>query len=134
VEAKATDFDQLTKEWQDFVQLLYEHKEKPLRFVRYFIYASFRVERLHEDGVYSWFEKNKKRAGIESDSLQFIRNLHDHAYAYTSFLAGQNLDGTENRFLKNIRLFGGASRQHLMLLLAAKDLDKVSDISAYGTD
>ena len=50
---------------------------------------------------------------------------HRH-YAYTNFLEGMNLDGSSNRFLQNIRLLGGSSRQHLMLLLAARHLDRTN--------
>jgi uncharacterized protein with ParB-like and HNH nuclease domain len=129
VKSEPRDFDRLTKEWQDFVDLLYERKEKPLRFIRYYIYANFRVDRLYEDGVYNWFEQNKGIAGIDSNPLGFVHRLHEFAYAYTSYLDGLNLDGTENRFLKNIRALGGASRQHLMLLLAAKSLHQPAFLS-----
>jgi len=74
--------------------------------------------------VYGWFEKEKSRCGIEDNPLAFVKELHSAAYAYTNFLEGLNLDGSSNRFLQNIRLLGGSSRQHLMLLLAARHFDR----------
>ena len=88
-----------------------------MRFIRYYIYANFRTDRLYEDEVYGWFEKEKSRCGIEDNPLAFVKDLHSAAYAYTNFLEGLNLDGSSNRFLQNIRLLGGSSRQHLMLSL-----------------
>jgi uncharacterized protein with ParB-like and HNH nuclease domain len=126
IEAKPEMFDQLRVSWQDFVDLLYDNKEKPLRFVRYYIYANFKADRLSEDEVYSWFEREKSRCGIQDDPFAFIKDLHAAAYAYTNFLKGVNVDGTSNRFLQNIRLLGGSSRQHLMLLLAARHLDRIN--------
>jgi uncharacterized protein with ParB-like and HNH nuclease domain len=126
IKAKPEIFDQLRDSWQSFVDLLYDHKEKPLRFIRYYIYANFRTERLYEDEVYSWFEKEKSRCGIEENPLGFVASLHSAAYAYTKFLEGLNLDGSSNRFLENIRLLGGSSRQHLMLLLAARHLERAN--------
>jgi uncharacterized protein with ParB-like and HNH nuclease domain len=125
MKAKQSDYDQLRSSWQSFVDLLYNHKkEKPLRFIRYYIYANFKVDRLQEDDVYDWFERNKSRCGIESEPLTFVEELKASAYAYTQFLDGLNLDDTQNRFLTNIGLLGGSSRQHLMLLLAARHLDQ----------
>jgi uncharacterized protein with ParB-like and HNH nuclease domain len=124
IEAKPAIFDQLRNSWQSFVDLLYDHKEKPLRFIRYYIYANFRTDRLYEDEVYGWFDKEKSRCGIQEDPLKFVRDLHAAAYAYTNFLKGLNLDGSSNQFLQNIRELGGSSRQHLMLLLAATHLDR----------
>ena len=124
IKAQPEVFDELRDAWQSFVDLLYDHKEKPLRFIRYYIYANFRTDRLYEDEVYGWFEKEKSRCGIEDNPLAFVKDLHSAAYAYTNFLEGLNLDGSSNRFLQNIRLLGGSSRQHLMLLLAARHLDQ----------
>src|SRR5262249_1583707 len=105
---------------------LYDHKEKPLRFIRYYIYANYKTDRLYEDDVYAWFDKEKSRCGIETDPVAFVKDLHQSAYAYTNFLKGMNLDGSSNRFLDNIRLLRGSSRQHLMLLLAARHLDRAN--------
>ena len=48
----------------------------------------------------------------------------DAAEAYTKFAKGLNADGSENRFLKNIRAMSGAARQHLILLLAGRSLSE----------
>jgi uncharacterized protein with ParB-like and HNH nuclease domain len=54
--ASARDFDRLKDKWKQLVDILYSINEKPLRFLRYFIFASYEgVERLREDEIYGWF-------------------------------------------------------------------------------
>lgn len=47
------------------------------------------------------------------------------------YVSGKNPDGTNNRYLDNLRYFSGAARQHLILLLAARKLsnDLLEDLS-----
>ena len=124
IQVDGAKIEELRLSWQRIVDLLYNAKEKPLRFIRYFVYANFRVEKLYEDDVYTWFSSNKKLCGIENSPIEFVENLHSFAHAYVCFLQGVNIDGSPNRHLRNMKLLGGSSRQHLMLLLAAKDLPR----------
>ena len=115
------DFDKLKDKWKALVDILFE-KEKPLRFLRYFIFANYKVDRLKEDQIYSWFTNNESICGYADEPIEFIENLQKAAHAYTNFIAGKNIDATPNRYLVNIRYLSGAARQHLILLLAGMHL------------
>jgi hypothetical protein len=116
-------FGKLKTKGESIVDLIYKNKEKPLRFLRYFIFSNFRIDRLREDEIYSWFSKNEHSCGYSTDPIAFVDRLHRAAYTYTQYLAGKNRDGDAIRYLDNIRRLSGASRQHLMLLLAAESMD-----------
>jgi hypothetical protein len=97
--------------------------EKPLRFLRYFIFGRYDVEILREDDIYSWFAKNEKLCGYTVDPLGFAKELLHAAQAYQNFLNGCDKSGAKSRELENLRLLGGkAARQHLILLLAGRHL------------
>jgi hypothetical protein len=120
--ANRDDFERLKDKWKDLVDALYKAREKPLRFLRYYIFATYGVERLREDEIYAWFVKNEKKCGYAANPLAFVDSLRSAAQAYTRFVAGKNADGTPNRYLANIRYLSGAARQHLILLLAGRHL------------
>lgn len=124
MQANKEDFDKLKDNWKVLVDGLYGAGEKPLRFLRYFIFASYDVDRLREDQIYGWFSKNEALCGYGADPIGFVEELVEAADAYTNFVAGNNVDGTLNRYLSNIRYLSGAARQHLILLLAGRKLDK----------
>ncbi len=120
--ASREDFEKLKDRWKELVDTLYQAREKPLRFLRYFIFATYGVERLREDEIYAWFVKNEKRCGYAANPLAFVEELRLAAQAYTRFIGGSNADGTPNRYLSNIHYLSGAARQHLILLLAGRHL------------
>ena len=120
--ANRKDFEKLRDKWKDLIDTLYRAREKPLRFLRYFIFATYEVERLREDEIYAWFVKNEKECGYAANPLEFVDTLRSAAQAYTHFVTGKNVDGTPNRYLANIRYLSGAARQHLILLLAGRHL------------
>ncbi len=121
--ASAADFDRLKGNWKLLVDTLYSINEKPLRFLRYFIFASYEgVERLREDEIYSWFVAHPDVCGYRERPLQFVDELLESARAYANYLRGQDSDGGRNRYLENLRLLSGSARQHLILLLSARRL------------
>jgi hypothetical protein len=98
-------------------------REKPLRFLRYFILSRYDVELLREDEIYGWFTRNEKQCGYSSDPVAFVQELLTAARAYRSFLNGSDQHGANNRYLQNLQILGGrAARQHLILLLAGSRL------------
>lgn len=122
---KAThdQFTELKKTWKDTQDVIYGINEKPLRFLRYFIFSHYEVDVLREDEIYTWLSRNEAKAGYGSDPLGFARKLLETAKAYRNFLEGKDQFGERNRFLENLRLLGGkAARQHLILLLAGRHL------------
>ena len=122
MQADARQFDRLKDCWKELVDLLFREKEKPLRFLRYFIFSQYKVDRLKEDEIYRWFCDNADLCGYNEDSVGFVGQLIEAAKAYTNFLKGVDVDGSPNRYLRNIRFMSGAARQHLILLLAGRHL------------
>lgn len=117
-------FDKLKDTWKELQDTIFRMKEKPLRFLRYFIFSRYDVDRiLREDEIYGWFSKNDATVGYSQDPIGFAKELVKAARAYEQFREGKNEKGERNRFLDNIRLLGGsAARQHLILLLAGRHL------------
>lgn len=120
--ADTEQFDSLKRHWKKLVDTLYAAGEKPLRFLRYYIFSEYNVERLKEEEIYDWFLKNKELCGYGSDPVGFVRRLLKAAEAYVHFLDGMDSRGEPNRYLVNMKFLSGAARQHLILLLAARAL------------
>nr|WP_246594241.1 DUF262 domain-containing protein [Evansella tamaricis] len=116
------EFSKLKVKWKEIVQELEERKEKPLRFLRYFIMGNYGVEEITEERIYEWFLNNEHKCNYKSDSFGFVELLKQNVKAYGQYVSGKNPDGTNNRYLDNLRYFSGAARQHLILLLAARKL------------
>jgi uncharacterized protein with ParB-like and HNH nuclease domain len=120
--AKKSDFDKLKGRWKELIDTLHRSGEKPLRFLRYFIFATYDVERLREKEIYQWFVDNAEKCGYSKSPIAFVDLLNEAAKAYTRFVNGKNIDGSENRYLKNLRYLSGVARQQLILLLAGRHL------------
>lgn len=125
MKADRDQFDKLKKIWKEMQDTIYGMGEKPLRFLRYFIFSRYDVELLREDQIYSWFAKNEKLCQYGSAPIVFAKELLSAAQAYQRFLDGSDHRGKKNRFLENLQLLGGkAARQHLILLLAGRHLSE----------
>ncbi|MDE5079124.1 MAG: DUF262 domain-containing protein, partial [Trichodesmium sp. St2_bin6] len=124
--AKSTDYDQIKVKWKTMIDLLYNYQEKPMRFLRYFILAKYAKDGNYilEKEVYDWFLNNEHICRYKTEPIQFVNNLLSSAQAYVAFLVGNNVDGTVNRYLVNIRNLSINVRQHLILLLAVDKLPK----------
>lgn len=122
--ASEEDFDNLKEVWEDLSNNLYQAKETPLRFLRYYILATYNVDELREEGIFKWFKDNEPLVKYKSDTLKLANDLLDSAKAYVQFIDGKNSDGSPNRYLDNIRYLSGTARQHLILLLAGRHLPK----------
>lgn len=126
------EFTKLNHRWQQLVKILDKNKEKPLRFLRYFIMANYNVnspkgdEILREDEIYKWITKpeNAKQCNYEKEPFEFVELLIENASIFVKYFKGEDHDG-QNIYLNNIRKLGGGSfRQHLILLLAGRRLPK----------
>ena len=121
MKAKQDEFDSLKDHWKELQDTINSMREKPLRFLRYYIYGRYKVDVLREDEIYGWFAENEDVCGYASDPIGFANELLQSAKAYRHFLDGRDQNGNENRYLENLRLLGGkAARQHLILLLAGR--------------
>lgn len=123
MKASRQQFGKLKDSWKALQDTIFEMGEKPLRFLRYFIFSRYDVDLLREDQIYSWLVKNENLCGYASSPLRFADELRVAALAYRNFLRGRDQQGQESPVLENIQLLGGsAARQHLILLLAGRHL------------
>jgi len=126
------DFTKLKNEWEIIIKLLDYHHIKYLRFLRYFIMANYNVknkkgdEILREDEIYNWIIKseNVEQCNYEKKPFEFVKQIVSNAEAFVNFIQGKDNNGEYNVYLDNINKLGGSFSQHLILLLAAKDLPK----------
>lgn len=116
-------FDRLKDRWKKLSDALFKAGEKPLRFLRYYIFATYGVTKVREDELYNWFVTNETLVGFSSDPIAFVDRLQDALDAYLNYLSGLGRDGIASPGVEAISLLaGGATRQHLILLLAGRDL------------
>jgi len=118
------EFELLKTVWKDLVDTLHRAREKPLRFLRYYIFSTYDAERLKEEEIYGWFQTHESECGYGTDPLGFARKLLAAATAFVRFIGGKDSEGRPNRYLENIHHLSGAARQHLILLLAGRDLSE----------
>lgn len=131
------DFNKLKQEWKKITALLEKNKEKPLRFLRYFIMANYPVkiekevsgkkitrEVLTEDEIYDWLIENNKLCKYQEEPFVFVEKMYQNAEAYVNFANGKYKNGETHVYLRNIQELGGSLSQHLMLFLAGKDIKK----------
>jgi len=121
----SANYETPKERWRMVVDAIDNAREKPLRFLRYYLLAFHDVDLnrgIREDEIYSWFANNAKSVGIQDQPLAFVDRLVQASKAYGHFVSGQDATGTPNRHLMAIRAFSGSSRNHLILLLAGKHL------------
>src|SRR3989338_7273421 len=127
---KKEQFDRLKEEWKGIADILEKNEEKPLRFLRYFIMANYLVknskgeEIVREEEIYDWITANEKQCGYEENPFGFVGQIKKNAEAYVKYSQGKDKEGNRNVYLDNIKNLSGSFSQHLILLLAGKDLDK----------
>ncbi len=127
--AKEEQFAKLRTEWKELSQELYHAGEKPLRFLRYFILASFNVKeaKLREEEIYDWLVKANDQTNHSKDPLGFAAMLKSGARDYRHFAKGENPAGKFEHGLHNTRALGGSAiKIHYILLLAGRQLDSAN--------
>ena len=123
MKAAKPDFDALKVGWKTLIDALHGAGEKPLRFLRYFILSTFGEQKLREDELYSWLVKNEALVGYSGNPSDFVDRLNEAAAAYLNFMGGRGVDGKAHPAVEAVQLLAGkATRQHMILLLAARDL------------
>jgi uncharacterized protein with ParB-like and HNH nuclease domain len=127
------DFTKLKDEWKKITKPLEEKKEKPLRFLRYFLMANYKIYNkrkdsiVREDEIYDWFidKKNASLCKYTNDPFGFVRKLTRNVDNFISFSTGKGNDSKENINMDNLKkLCGGAFSQHYILLLSASYFPK----------
>lgn len=124
IKTDSKQYSKLKGRWEKLAKILDSCKEKPLRFLRYYIMAHYEIDSsrgIREDEIYAWFVANAEKCGINDGPLDFVERLTTSAQAHANFLSCKNAQGQENRFLRNLALLGGALRQQYILLLAGTE-------------
>lgn len=126
MKAGKTEYDKLTGLWKDMMRIIEgaKVKEKPLRFLRYFVLSMYPDARragkpLTEDDLYEWLEQNKSRENIQIDlhPLRFAQTLLEAARSYANFIT------EPPPALRNIAKLSARARQHMVVMLASQRLD-----------
>ncbi|MDD5204469.1 MAG: HNH endonuclease family protein, partial [Desulfobacterales bacterium] len=132
------EFTKLKDEWKKITKPLEQAKEKPLRFLRYFLMANYNIEIyrtekerrdavVREDEIYDWFIKKENAALCEYSAkpFEFVRKIVRNVELYLGYASGLGNDGQPSIVMDNLkRLCGGAFSLHYVLLLAAGNLPK----------
>ncbi len=124
MKADGDEFTELKSVWKSLTDDIYRVGEKPLRFLRYYLLATYDLDsKVREDGLYDWFQKNAALTGHAVEPLVFAQRLREAARAYANFSEGKNVSGLTEPGIVHTRLLGGQSiKQHFVLLLAGRHL------------
>ena len=132
-QVKQTQFTELKDEWKKVTKPLEKAKEKPLRFLRYFLMANYVIKNdradnvVREDEIYDWFvaKDNAALCNYEAKPFEFVRKVIRNVEHYISFAKGCGNDGQPSLVMDSLkRLTGGAFSLHYVLLLAAANFPK----------
>lgn len=130
-QVKHAEFTKLKNEWKKITSPLEKRKEKPLRFLRYFIMANYKFEShrgdgvVREDEIYSWFtnKDNAKLCSYQQEPFKFIGRIIRSTEHYLNFKDGKDNSGKPSAAMDELRIMtGGAFSLHYVLLLAASPL------------
>lgn len=132
-QVKKDDFNKLKDRWKKITSPLEKNKEKPLRFLRYYLMANYRIENkrsdyvVREDEIYDWFI-NKTNAALcdyQNKPFDFVQHVVKNVDRFIDYSSGRGNDGQYNLQMNNLkRLCGGAFSLHYILLLAASNFPK----------
>jgi len=125
INTASDQYPKLKERWKTITDTLDDHKEKPLRFLRYYIMAHYEIDwhrGLREDDIYRWFSDNSEQCGIDREPLSFVDELVECSQAWANFADGKDPQGRPNVYLQNIGALSGVARQHFVLLLAGRHL------------
>lgn len=132
-QVKQTQFTQLKDEWKKITKPLEKEKEKPLRFLRYFLMANYLIKNergdsvVREDEIYDWFvaKDNAVLCDYANKPFEFVRKVIRNVEHYLAFANGLGNDGKPSLAMDSLkRLAGGAFSLHYVLLLAAANFPK----------
>lgn len=129
-QVEKADFTRLKTEWEKITKPLALAKEKPLRFLRYFLMASYPIDSqrgdgvVREDEIYDWFVKseNETLCNYKAEPFIFVRKVIRSADHHVNFGKGRGNDGGASIAMDNLRrLTGGAFSLQNVLLLSASN-------------
>lgn len=125
-------FEDLNKKWKQMMNKLEEMNENELRFLRYYLTATYdtsvvgdKVKEgiINENDIYKWLTENEEKCKYKSKPMEFTDNMMDGLERYEKLLSPDK-DTIGKDYLDNITyLMGKSSRLHIVPLLAARGLD-----------
>ena len=130
---KLGQFTQLKDEWKKITKPLEKAKEKPLRFLRYFLMANYVIRNdrgdavVREDEIYDWFvdKQNAALCDYATKPFEFVRKIIRDVEQYLAYTGGCGNDGKPNLVMDSLkRMCGAAFSLHHVLLLAASNFPK----------
>lgn len=129
-------FEKLNELWKSMIDTVKEAGEKPMRFLRYYLMATFDTQSsselrdgiLREGELFGWLTRHSDLTGYEKDPFGFLEKMKNGADTYARFMGmeyGANWQGAGGDVhIANISALGGSStKYHLMLLMAAKQME-----------
>ncbi len=132
-QVRQDQFVKLKDEWKKITASLEKDKEKPLRFLRYFLMANYVIKNsradavIREDEIYSWFvdKDNAALCDYKNKPFEFVRKVIRNVEHYLAFTSGLGNDGKTNVAMDSLKsLTGGAFSLHYVLLLAVANFPK----------
>lgn len=132
-QVQQNEFTRLKDEWKKITKPLEKDKEKPLRFLRYFLMANYVIANdrgdavVREDEIYDWFtdKGNASLCDYTNKPFEFVHKVIRNVDNYLSFAEGFGNDGKPSLAMDSLKkLTGGAFSLHYVLLLAAASLPK----------
>jgi len=132
-QVRQSDFTKLKDEWKKITAPLEKAGEKPLRFLRYFLMASYPVNNARKDGViredeiYDWLtnKANAQLCNYAGEPFAFVRKIQRSVELFLGYRDGRGNDGKDSIPVATMRhLAGGAFSLHYVLLLAAAPLPR----------
>lgn len=127
MKTESENYPKLKERWKSLIVTLDKCREKPLRYLRYYIMSQYEIEGskpLREDEIYQWFVEHTAEVNIDRNPLGFVDHLVARSEEYANFVEKKDRTGEPNRYLNNISLLSGNARQHFILLLAGQHLPK----------
>lgn len=132
-QVREEEFSKLKDEWKKITKPLEENKEKPLRFLRYFLMANYKIDNarrdsiVREDEIYRWLtdKKNAALCNYQNDPFVFVRKIAKNVDQFIAYSDGRGNDGKTNIAMDNLKALSGQGFSlHFVLLLAATNLPK----------
>ena len=127
-------FTQLKDVWKKITSPLEKNKQKPLRFLRYFLMANYVINKndrndaiIREDEIYDWVSKkeNASLTGYREKPFELVRLITRDVGRYIDFNSGRGNDSEPSLGMNSLKMLtGGAFSMHYILLLAAANLPK----------
>jgi hypothetical protein len=132
-QVRPDEFTRLKDEWKKVTGPLERSREKPLRFLRYFLMANYKIRNARRDGVvredeiYDWLidRENVSLCRYKEDPFRFVRQIIRSVDFFIGYTQGRGNDGQPNLAITTMQqLCGAAFSLHYVLLMAASPLPK----------